>query len=437
MLPYFKRIEDWFDEAENPDQHGHGGPIYVTAPSAANRTYPLSEALEESWHDIGVRTRPLYDLNAGNNLGLGELNENRAANGQRQIANTRYPLDGVTVLTETMVSEVVLETSDGDDNDTPRATGVRLKNGTEFAGREIILSAGAYRSPQILMLSGIGPRDQLEDHGIRVHVEAPHVGRHFKDHFRFIANWRLQDPSKGYAVGSDNPLFEEPQYGLGVHASFVTLTAADSDGLAEAIVEDEGAAADPETHPLLRRTQAMMETTIEWRVAHSANEVPVDGTHISSMMVGLKPTSRGSVRIRSADVGDEPIINPNYLATAVDRYAWREGLRELVELMTGDTSFGRDFIAGETPPEGQQALTADSTVDHLEDRLRDAGANVYHPMGSCSMGKVVDTELRVYGVDGLRIVDASVIPIAIGAHTQAPTYALAEHAAAIIAGLVE
>ena len=438
MLPYFKRVEEWFDETENPDQHGHDGPIHVTAPSASNRTYPLAEALEDSWHDIGVRTRPLYDLNAGDNLGLGELNENRRVDGRRQIANARYPLTGVTVLTETMVSEVVLDTtSDGGDEDIVRATGVKLQNGTEFAGREIILSAGAYRSPQILMLSGIGPRDQLEQHGIRVQVEAPDVGRNFRDHFRFVANWRLQDPSKGYAIGSDNPLFEEPQYGLGVHASYVALTAADAEGLAAAIEKDEGGTADLDAHPLLRRTQATMETTVEWKVAHSANEVPVDGTHISSMMVGLKPTSRGSVRIRSADIGDAPVINPNYLATAADRYAWRAGMRELVELMTGDTAFGRDFIAEETPPDGQKALTVNSTADHLEERLRDAGANVYHPMGSCAMGKVVDTDLRVYGVDGLRVVDASVIPIAIGAHTQAPTYALTEHAAAIIAGLVD
>ena len=429
MLPYFKKSEYWFSETENAEQHGHDGPIYVTSPSAQNRTYPLNEMLEESWHDVGVETSSFYDMNAGENLGLGELNENRE-DGRRQIANTKYSFDGVEVLTEQMVSRVVLNMGDG----TPRATGVELKNGTKISGREVVVSAGAYRSPQILMLSGIGPGDQLEEHGIDVHMEAPDVGKHLSDHLRFIVDWRLRDPSKGYAVGSDNPLFDEPQYGLGGHAGYVTSTAADPNGLARAIEADEGESPSHRAHYLLRRKQATMETVVEYEVSQPSDEAPADGTHISSVMVALKPTSRGSVRIRSAKIDDDPIVDPNYFATEADRFAWREGVREIIEVMTGDTPLGRDIIDGETPPSGQEPLNADSTDDHIEARIRDASSNTYHPMGTCSMGKVVDSELRVLGIEGLRVADASIIPIAIGAHTQAATYALAEHAAAIILG---
>lgn len=119
MLPYFRMNEEWFSNSENAEQHGQDGPIYVTAPSYLDRIYPLSDEVEESWNAIGIPTHPSYDMNAGNNIGVGELNENREE-GRRQITNVKYPLDGVTVLTETMVSEVVLDTS----GDVPRATGV-------------------------------------------------------------------------------------------------------------------------------------------------------------------------------------------------------------------------------------------------------------------------------------------------------------------------
>ncbi|KAK7757305.1 hypothetical protein SLS62_000855 [Diatrype stigma] len=313
---------------------------------------------------------------------------------------------------------------------------------------------------RILMLSGIGPSDHLQQYGIPVHVDAPDVGQHFADHFQLVLNWRLRDPSKGYAVGSDNPLFSEPQYGTGSHISWVTSTTGPRSGLAAAVDADDasdpngggdGAGDRQQSHYLLRTTQATMETLIDYEsdpsvpgdhdgdtmIAASAN--PPDGSHIASVMVGLKPTSRGTVRLRSARIADPPLIDPNYLATAVDRWAWREGVRGVVALMTApNTTLGRGVVDGETPPPenaGGPALTTSSTDEEIEARVRAAGYNTYHPMGSCAMGRVVDpADLRVVGVEGLRVVDASVIPIAIGAHTQAPVYALAERAAAMIAG---
>lgn len=158
MLQYIKKSEQWFstqDEAE----HGQDGAIFVSSPEYENRTYPLSPDLIESWQQLGVPVRKNEDTNAGNNIGVGQLNQNRIR-GARQVANTRYPLDGITVLTHTLVQSVIVDT----DGNTPTATGVVLANGTEYQAREVVVSGGSYRSPQILMLSGIGPRALLEEH---------------------------------------------------------------------------------------------------------------------------------------------------------------------------------------------------------------------------------------------------------------------------------
>ncbi|KAI1341377.1 hypothetical protein F5Y15DRAFT_354772 [Xylariaceae sp. FL0016] len=427
MLQYMKNSEHWFS-AENADQHGQDGHIYVSSPLSENRTYPLSPDLVDSWTALGVPVHTEYDTNHGDNIGLGELNSNRQQ-GVRELTNVRYPLDGITVMTETMVQSVSIDSSSG----SPVANGVLLANGTSYSANEVIVSGGSYRSPQLLMLSGIGPEETLNTYGIPVKLNAPQVGQNFADHFQFLMNWRLRDPSQGYAIGSSNPLFSQPQYSWGSHISYVTSTAAPKEGLAAAIAVDEGAPPDYSTNFILRNEQAMMENVVSY-AAEPMSNVAIDGTHISTTMVALKPSSRGSITISSSRIEDVPIINPNYFATELDRYVWRVGLRNITELMTGNTTFGQNIIAGETPPDGFDPITVDSTDDYLNARIAAGAFGTYHPMGSCSMGKVVDADLRVMGVDGLRVVDASVIPIAIGAHTQAPVYALAEHAAAIISG---
>ncbi|RYP12393.1 hypothetical protein DL767_011304 [Monosporascus sp. MG133] len=275
-------------------------------------------------------------MDAGKNIGLGELNENRIDR-RRQIANVRYPLS----------------------------------------------------------------RDYI--------LKLPHVGQHFTDHFQIVMYWRLKGPSKRYVIGSDNPLFSEPQYGLGAHISYTTSIVTPSEGLAAAIGADEGVRPNPRTHYLLRTRQATMETLTEYEAKPAAN-VAVDGTHISSVMDALKPTSRGSICIQSGDIADRPIINPNYFATEVDRHSWRAGMRDLIALMTGNRTLKQYIIAGEAPPPGFSPVIANSTDERL------AG---------------VDTDLRVYGVGGLRVAGATIIPIAIAAHTQAPVYGLTEHASAI------
>ncbi|KAI1097857.1 GMC oxidoreductase [Jackrogersella minutella] len=419
QLPYFKMTEKWFN-GENSEFHGQNGKLQIESPISTNRIYPLAAMTEQAWNESGVSKLPGNDMNAGINRGFGELNENRSQ-GARQIAPMVYSLDGVTVLTDTLVESILV-------NSHNTAVGARLADGTEIHSNEVIVSAGAYRTPQLLMLSGLGPRSLLQEHGIETKVDIPQVGKNYNDHIMMHLNWKLKDPSKGYALGSPNPVFAQPQFAMGTPLSSVASTDVPRDGLEAAIAKDEGSVA-PD-HYLLKRSWAMMENLVMYL---GVPPLKVDGTHISCALMGLKPTSRGSVTIASKNPADAPLLDPNYYATEVDKYVWRHSLRKITALMTGDTVLGREVVAGETPfPGFEKPLAVDSSDDYLDSRIMAQGMSTFHGSSTCSMGTVVDADLRVKGVQNLRVVDASVFPISIGAHIQAAVYALAEQAAAII-----
>ncbi|KAI0410654.1 hypothetical protein F5X98DRAFT_87611 [Xylaria grammica] len=421
QLPYFKKTEAWYKD-KNAENHGQDGALHIESPMSTGRHYPLADAVEQSWHALGVETIPEHDMNGGRNIGLGELNENRHK-GARQIASTVYSLKGATVLTDTLVESVLVDDASG----SPAAKGVRLANGTEYHGAEIILSAGAYRTPQLLLLSGIGPRVVLEQHGIKPKVELPGVGQNFNDHALLFLNWRLKDPSKGDALGSAHPRWTEPQFTTGMPASFVVSTTIPNDGLQAAIAED--GQPDRDAY-LLSSTHAMMENIVLY---FGVPPQGPDGAHISTALMGMKPTSRGSVSISSTNPADPPVLDPNYFSTAVDRHVWRVSLRAIAALMTGDnTPLGRDVVLSEAPPGESAPLAADASDAYLDEIVKTRAVSMFHGSGSCAMGSVVESDLRVKGVRNLRIVDASVFPVSIGGHIQAATYALAEQAAEII-----
>ncbi|KAI8161331.1 Oxygen-dependent choline dehydrogenase [Colletotrichum sp. SAR 10_65] len=420
QLPYMRKTETLFDNSTNPLAHGHSGPIKIQSPGSTGRVFPLRDALLESWKELGVDALSQFDNNAGNNLGVADLQENRDK-GKRQLASLRYSLKGVTVLTDSLVAKVLVEKSvEG----SLVSRGVQLANGTQILGRETILAAGAYRTPQILMLSGIGPAETLNKFEIPVVLDQPAVGKNFHDHVLIPTAWQLKNASAGYTKESSNPIFNQSQYTQGAFIDFMTVVSLPKDGLKVAIEQDEGPIADPAAHPLLNQDRAHSSHLLQY------SGVSTDGSAVLMISVVFINSARGSVTIQSADINDAPLIDPNFLGTAVDRYAARETIRRNIRLLTSnETVLGRDIIAGEL---AASPLTADSTDEEIDARVREMAGGCYHPAGTASMGTVVDTELRVIGVSGLRVIDTSVFPVSVSANLQVATYALAEQAAEII-----
>lgn len=298
-------------------------------------------------------------------MGIAQFAENRR-NGKRQVAPAAYPLDGVTLLLETMVEKILLDTHE---DGTVIATGIKLANGTTLYGREIVSSAGAIRSPQLLMLSGIGPPAELTAHNISVVIEAPDVGQHLIDHYAASFYYKVRNASAGWAPGSGNPLFDEPQYGLGLPIDFNVQTDVPKAGLAEAIALDEGAVPDPSTHPLLAYNRTFTEYFLLMGGVADGSRVLFGGT-------GLLPTAKGSVRLASAEVDDAPLVDPNYLGTHVDRYVMRHMMRtQAVFAGSEATVVGREILDGEDPllsEAGTVPIQVNSSDDFLNARARAA-----------------------------------------------------------------
>lgn len=160
--------------------------------------------------------------------------------------------------------------------------------------------------------------------------------------------------------------------------------------------------------------------------------LPSNGEYVSGGILCLSSTSRGTVTLRSTNPHDNPVFDPNSLSTEHDRAVLRAGMRATMDAMSS-APMAPFLEPDEIPPPGRASLNKSSTDAELDERIRDLALGYYHPVGTAAMGRVVDSECRVMGAHGLRVVDASIIPLAISAHLQAPVYGLAEQAAAMIA----
>ncbi|KAH8802527.1 glucose dehydrogenase [Xylogone sp. PMI_703] len=424
FLPYFRKTETHYDSNASPDVHGLTGPIKTESTTSTGRKFPLRSSIEEAWAAEGVHYNP--DKNSGNPIGLGEHVGNQA-DGVRQFAAVQYPLN-VSVLTNTLVERVIIEERDG----IKSAVGIEIAENRRKirARREVILSAGAFRTPQILMLSGVGPASHLQEHGINVILSLPDVGQNFHDHATVTQWWRLKEPEKGLAIGS--PAFNNPELFKGLPLDFITTLPTPLDGLKSALIKDGDK--DAANNTLLTRQLGHIETYITYVGFNPANPIiPLDGSHISSGVVTLLPTSRGSIKLANKDPHSAPLIDPNYAATEADLYMLREGLKKLQRVLR-NTPAGQATIEGETVEDGCVPISAASSDEEINSFIRRRISSTFHPAGSASMGKVVDTELRVKGIANLRVVDASVIPFPLAAHIQICVYAIAEQAADMILG---
>jgi choline dehydrogenase len=399
LLPYFKKSEN---QSRGADAwHGVGGPLEV---GDLPDRHELCDAFIASAAALGIPRND--DFNGARQEGTGYY-QATTCKGRRCSAATGYlrPAEkrpNLTIEVNALVTRIVFAGR--------KATGVEFNGKTVDAGREVILSGGAFNSPQLLQLSGIGPAGLLQDHGIPVLHDAP-VGEGLQDHFYARTFWRCNKP---ITLNDDMAsLFRKARIGL------------------EYLVKKRGpltvsagyAAAFVRTREELRRPDAQIYF-INFSTARRGGVLHAHSGFTCSVSQ-LQVESRGSVRIRSADPAGPPAIRYNYLATENDRRVMVDGLKLVRRIV--NTPPMRDYVIDEFLP-GPQVRTDEEWLAFC----REAGDTVFHPTSTCSIGTVVDVQLRVKGVSGLRVIDASVMPAVPSGNINAAVIALAEKGADLI-----
>ncbi len=398
VLPYFKRSED--NERGADEFHGAGGPMSV---SDSRSMSPLIETMIEASVLAGLEYNP--DFNGANQEGVGRFQVTQR-NGRRHstAAAFLHPAAGrpnLDVITDAMALRILFDGS--------RAVGVEVarNNAVEEirVRREVILSAGAYQSPVLLLISGIGPAEDLEPYGIEVRENLP-VGQNLQDHLMAQLNYETDEPSLFGTFTPENfELYEKE--GRGPLTSNI-----------------------PEAAAFFRTRPELEAPDIEFHYAPSmfydeGLTAPHDGGYCFGPVV-VKPSSRGWVKLRAPLPDSKPRVLCNFLATEDDRQSVIAGVRMAMEIAEQEPLrkvMRRPF-----------SVPVGDSDEEILDFVRRAGQTVYHPTSTCAIGSVVDPELRVYGFDGLRVADASVMPTITRANTNAATIMIGEKAADLISG---
>ena len=407
VLPYFIKAED--QERGADEWHGAGGPLGV---SDMRVRRDVCDAFIAGAEEIGIPRNA--DVNGANQEGAGyfQLTMRKGfrcstAAGYLRPARRRPNL---RIVTGAHVHRLCFEGR--------RAVGVRYAVGAEVhearARAEVLLCAGAIGSPQILQLSGVGPTDLLARHGIEPVHDLPGVGGNLQDHLQLRAvykctrptlNDEVNHPLRKMLIGIEYILKRSGPMSMGASQVYAFV-----------------------------RTRPELETPdIQFHFQPLSADKPGEGLHrfsaFTSSVCQLRPESRGRVRIKHPDPYAYPAIEPNYLATALDRETAVAGLR-MTRAIAGTRAM-RPFVEEELLP-GPEA----HTDEKLLEAARGIAETIYHPVGTCAMGQgsnaVVDERLRVHGIGGLRVVDASVMPVITSGNTNAPTIMIAEKAADMI-----
>jgi len=410
VLPFFLRAEG---NARPGPLHGQDGPLQVGDQLSPR---PISRAFVRAMGEVQVPEN--HDFNGETQDGAGLYQVTQFHSGGRKgtrcsaAAAYLHPVlhrPNLTILTRTRAEHI---TFDG-----KRASGVVVKRGLArralSARREVIVAQGAFGSPQLLMLSGIGPADHLRDHGIAVSHELPGVGQNLSDHLDYtISHHSLRRDTVGL-----NPrgLLRLAKAGLRWRKT--------GEGLFASPMAEGGAffrSAPDQPRPDLQVHFVVGIVDQHMRRLHLA-----DG--FSAHVCVLRPKSRGEVRLASANPAEAPLIDPGFLSHPDDLPVLMRGAR-VVEAMLDSAELA--------PWKGKRLYPHDGSDKGLEAAIRAHADTIYHPVGTARMGlddmAVTDPDLRVRGVQGLRVVDASVMPMLIGGNTNAPTIMIAEKAAGLI-----
>ncbi|KAB0266889.1 GMC family oxidoreductase [Microvirga brassicacearum] len=415
VLPYFQRAEN--NTAGGNDWRGTGGPLQVS--DVAKNVHPLCKTYIAAGIEAGLPFNP--DFNGASQEGVG-LYQITIKKGVRASAATAYlrpamKRSNLRVETNAHVTRLLFEGG--------RATGVEYRRAGEKytvrATREIILCAGAVNTPQILQLSGVGAGHLLRELGIPVVHESPQVGQNLQDHVGVDYIYRSREPTLNNIL--------RPWWGrMMVGSRYLALR----DGPLSLSV-NQGGGFFRSNSRLARPNMQLYFSPLSYIKAPPGQRPLMSPDPYPGFMIGISnchPTSRGRLEIRSADPFEAPRIQPNYLSTEQDLEEMLEGVRFLRRLAATE-SMAR-LIAEELTPG-----PAIATRDELMDDIRQRAGSVFHPSGTCAMGpdpvkSVVDPRLRVHGLAGLRVVDASIFPRVTSGNINAPTIMVGERAADFI-----
>ena len=412
VKPVFRKLEDHF--LGDSEHHGTGGEWRVEAPRVR---WDLLDRVREAAVQMGVR--PLDDFNTGDNEGTAYFHVNqkkglRWSSARGFIKPIIDERDNLDLLSGVLVEKVIVENG--------RATGVQFRQGGESriarCRGEVVLTAGSIGSTQILELSGIGHGDVLARHGIPVVKEKPGVGGNLQDHLQIRAIYKVQ----GIKTLNEtyHNLFKRGLMGL------------------EYLIRRTGplTMAPSQLGIFTRSDPGQERANIQFHVQPLSLDKFGDPLHrfpaVTVAPCNLRPTSRGSIHIRSADPADKPVIAPNYLATDEDRKVAADSLRVTRRLMR------QPALAPYRPEEYLPGPVIGDDAESLAKAAGDIGTTIFHPVGTAKMGlasdpmAVVDERLRVIGIDGLRVADASVMPTITSGNTNTPTLMIAEKGARMI-----
>jgi choline dehydrogenase len=401
LLPYFLKAED--NERGASAWHGAGGPLPVSEQRSGNR---ISQAWVEAAAQAGLARNEDFNGPAQDGAGMYQVTQR---GGLRASAAAAYlhpatSRPNLTVLPHMLVHRVLFEGT--------RAVGVeasQLGHAQELrAAREVILCAGAYNSPQLLMLSGVGPAEHLLLRELEVVLDQPAVGENLSDHAATYGVWGTDEPESLL-------LAREP---AALEQFMATQTGPFASNLAEAgaFVRVEAGAPAPDVQFHTIPVQILDEGTAD-----------PEGHGLVVTPCLLTPESRGSVRLASNDPTARPIVRNGFYASARDMERMVAALRLMLEI-AAQPAVAPYCATGMTLPDGD-------SDEALRAHARRTTFAIYHPVGTCAIGTVVDEQLRVNGLEALRVVDASVMPLVPRGNTNAPVIAIAERAADLLRGV--
>ena len=387
------------------DFHGSGGEWRI---EKQRLNWPILDAFAEAATEAGIERTS--DFNTGDNAGIGYFDVTQRS-GWRVNTSKAFlgPAKDRPNLTIRTGAEVARLTFDG-----TRCTGVILRNGEKLTARETILSAGAVNSPHLLLRSGIGPADHLRENGVAIVHDAPGVGGNLQDHLQIRAVFKVTNATTLNTLA--NTFTGKARIGLEY-----LLRRTGPMSMAPSQLGAFTRSSPDRTHPNLQYHVQPLSLDAFGEDLH-----PFPAFTVS--VCNLNPTSRGTIRLRNGDPDAAPLIAPNYLATDDDRQVAAQSLRQVREIAA------QPALATYAPEEFRPGV-AYQTDEELWRLAGDIATTIFHPVGTARMGidgdpmAVLDPRLRVRGVEGLRVVDASVMPTITSGNTNAPTLMIAEKAA--------